>query len=522
FQARSLTLWTGALGPGASFRPGFALARPALEVSDDGASFRRVAEFNWPGGIRAGEAPAGVNFPAVRARFFRIVFPQPRRVTLLQLSGAPRLADWPTKSNFTGAPGTFLGEAGPSTEALDPAMVLDLTSHKDSQGRLTWDAPPGEWTILRIGYTPIGTQNHPAPDGGLGLECDKYSRAAMDHHFQQFFGKLLPALKPLAAKGLAGALIDSYEVGFQNWTTEFPQEFQRRRGYDLRKYLPAMTGRIVGSPEITERFLWDLRRTQADMMADYYYGRFAELCRQHGLRAYTEPYDGGPFDEVQIGSRVDVPMGEFWIARGNHRSVKLAASVGHVYGKRVIGAESFTGAPQFSKWQEHPYSMKPLGDWMFAQGINRYIFHRYAHQPHPSAVPGMTMGPWGFHFDRTNTWFEQGRAWLEYVARCQYMLQQGLFVADILYLEGETAPLAAPGRTQWDPPPPEGYDWDVADREAILKRVRLENGRIVLPDGMSYRLLVLRNEGVMTVELLRKLRDLVEQGMWLVRARPQR
>ena len=523
FEARSLTLWSGALGPGGGFRPGAAPMRPALEISDDGATFRRVAVFNWPGAVRAGEAPASISFPAVRARYFRVVIPQPRRITWLQLSAAPRLPDWPAKANFvspfqtTSAP----SEAGEQI-AIDPAKVVDLTALMDSQGKLSWDAPPGEWTILRIGHTPLGTQNHPAPDGGLGLECDKYSRAAMDHHFQQFFDKLLPALKPLAQKGMAGALIDSYEVGFQNWTPEFPQEFQRRRGYDLRRYLPAMTGRIVGSPEITERFLWDVRRTQADLMADNYYGRFAELCRQHGLKAYTEPYDGGPFDEVQIGSRVDVPMGEFWIGRGNHRSVKLAASVGHLYGKRVIGAESFTGAPQFSRWQEHPYCMKPLGDWMFAQGINRYIFHRYAHQPHPSAVPGMTMGPWGFHFERTNTWWNQGRAWLEYVARCQYMLQQGLFVADVLYLEGETAPLAAPSRTQLDPPPPEGYDWDVADREAILKRVRIENGHIMLPDGMSYRLLVLRNEGSMTVELLRKLHQLVEQGMWLVGAKPQR
>ncbi len=523
FEARSLTLWSGGLGPGAGFRPGLPAARPALEVSDDGTTFRKVAELNWPAGMRAGEAPCGCNFPAVRARFFRVLCPQPRRVTALRLSGAARLVDWPTKANFVGAPETFPGlpEASPA-DAIDPARVLDLTAHMDSQGKLTWEAPPGGWTILRIGYTPVGTQNHPAPDGGLGLECDKYSRAAMDHHFQQFFGKLEPALRPLAARGLVGALIDSYEVGFQNWTPGFPEEFRRRCGYDLRRYLPAMTGRIVGSVEISERFLWDVRRAQADLMADNYYGRFAELCRERGWKSYTEPYDGGPFDEMQIGSRVDVPMGEFWIARGNHRSVKLAASVAHVHGKRIVGAEAFTGAPQFSKWQEHPYSMKPLGDWMFAQGINRYIFHRYAHQPHPTAVPGMTMGPWGFHFDRTNTWWEQGRAWLEYVMRCQYMLQQGVFVGDILYFEGETAPLAAPSRSQLDPPPPPGYDWDTLDREALLRQVRIEQGRIVVPGGSAYRILVLRNKPVMTLEVARRLLELVRQGMWLVGARPQR
>ncbi len=525
FEARSVTLWTAPLGPGGGPRP----AGPGsitLEASEDGVTFRRVAQLGMGGGMRAGEMPASANFPAVRARFFRLLVPAARRVAEVRLSGAPRIPDWPVKANFVGrggGPGAQPPEgAAPSGAAIDPASVTDLTRLMSSEGRLSWEAPPGAWTVLRLGYTPVGTQNHPAPDGGLGLECDKYSPAAMDYHFEQFFGKLLPALRPLAAKGLAGALIDSYEVGFQNWTPAFPEEFARRCGYDLRKYLPAMTGRIVGSPEISERFLWDVRRAQADMMADYYYGRFAELCRKHGLKAYTEPYEGGPFDEMQIGSRVDVPMGEFWIGRGNHRSAKLAASVGHVYGKPVVGAESFTGAPQFSKWQEHPYSMKPLGDWMFAQGINHYIFHRYAHQPHPDAVPGMTMGPWGFHFDRTNTWWNQGRAWLEYVTRCQYLLRQGLFVADLLYFTGETAPLAAPSRRQLQPPPPRGYDWDTAEREAILRRASVRDGRLVLPDGMSYRLLVLRDEGVMTLELLRKLRDLVREGLWLVGPKPGR
>jgi len=528
FLARSVTFWLAPMGPGAGLR----FAGPGamtLEASDDGVSFRKIAELGMSGGGRAGELPITASFPAVRARHFRLVVPQPRRVAGFQFSGAARLPDWPIKANFIarGGPSAAAAPAPakpdiPAESVIDPASVVDLSRFMDPQGKLSWEAPPGHWTILRIGHTPVGTQNHPAPDGGLGLECDKYSRAAMDYHFEQFFGKLLPSLRPLAEKGLAGALIDSYEVGFQNWTPGFPEEFRRRRGYDLQKYLPAMTGRIVGSLEVSERFLWDVRRTQADMMADNYYGRFAELCRKHRLKAYTEPYEGGPFDEVQIGSRVDVPMGEFWIGRGNHRSVKLAASVAHVYGMKVVGAESFTGAPQFSKWQEHPYSMKALGDWMFAQGINRYIFHRYAHQPHPDALPGMTMGPWGFHFDRTNTWWEPGRAWLEYVRRCQYLLRQGLFVADLLYFEGETAPLAAPSRAQLDPPPPKGYDWDTADREAILKRVEVRDGRIVLPDGMSYRVLVLRNETSITLEVLRKLRDLVRQGMWLVGPKPER
>lgn len=328
-------------------------------------------------------------------------------------------------------------------------------------------------------------------------------------------------LRPLVAKKMAGTLIDSYEVGMQNWTSVFPEEFQKRAGYDLRKYMPAMTGRVVGSAEESERFLWDVRRLQADLMADNYYGRFAELCRRNGLISSAEPYAGGPFDEMQIGSRVDVPMAEFWQGGSSHRSVRMVASVGHVNGTPVIGAEAFTGNPEYSKWQEHPYGLKAQGDWMYAQGLNRFIFHRYAQQPHLEAVPGMTMGCYGIHFDRTNTWFEQAGEWIRYLSRCQYLLQQGLFVADLLYFEGENAPVESPAPAALNPAPPQGHDWDTIDAEAILKRARVENGRIVLPDGMSYRLLVLRDDSRVSLRLMVRIRDMVRQGMCLVGAKPQ-
>ncbi|MCS7315449.1 MAG: glycosyl hydrolase [Bryobacterales bacterium] len=515
-----LTLWSGAAGPGLGF-PLVGQARPALEVSDDGVNFRRVAEWRWPTGLRTGEIPVCVNFSPVRARYFRLCFPQARRISWVQLSCAPRIPDWPAKANSTGSPPAAAPAEQIGPEAtMDPERVLDLTSRMDSQGRLSWEAPPGQRTILRISHTPTGTQNHPAPDGGLGLECDKYNRAAMDHHFRHFFGPLGPALKPLAARGLVGALIDSYEAGFQNWTPGFPEEFRRRCGYDLRRYLPAMTGRVVGSLEISERFLWDVRRTQADMMAENSYGRFAGLCRERGSKSYAEPCDDGPCDEMQVGSRVDVLMGGFWIARGNHRSVQLAASVAHVRGKAVVGAGAFTGAPQFSKWQEHPYSMKALGDWMFAQGINFCIFHRFAHQPHPTAAPGMTMGPWGFHSERTNTWWEHATAWLDHVARCQYLLQQDVFVADLLYFVGETAPQIVPTRTQLRPAPSPGYDCAALDRETLLTDVPIRQGRILLPGGATYRVLVSCDHASMTVEVARELLELVREGMWLVGPRP--
>ncbi len=528
--ARSIALYV----PPATVSGSFSLSAldVALEMSEDGVQFRKVCDLRTPAGRNGIEVPAAATFPAVRAKYFRLAFPRASRVNQVQLFGASRITDWPYKADMVtralpGQLGTVplrpTGQA-PEGSIIDPAAVLNITQHMDREGHLNWQAPAGIWTILRFGHTTIGIENHPAPEGGQGLECDKFSRAAMEFHFEHFFGELFATLAPLAAKHLTGAVIDSYEVGMQTWTPEFPQEFERRRGYDLVKYLPALTGRVVGSGDASDRFLWDIRRTYSDLIADNYYGCFADLCRKHGMKAYSEPYSGGPLDEMQVGARLDVPMGEFWTRsnRAVNRSVKLAASVAHVNGKAVVGAESYTGYPIFAKWQESPYGLKAQGDWMYAQGLNEFIFHRYAHQPHPTAAPGMTMGQWGFHFDRTNTWWNPGRAWLEYAARCQHLLRQGLFVADLLYFQGENAPMPAPSLGELKPTPPPGYDWDTVDAETILNRIKIQNGRIVLPDGMSYRVLVLPDQTVMTRGLLGKIRDLVEQGMCVLGPKPER
>jgi len=524
FEARSVLIHAAGIPGG----PGGGTPSPiVLESSVDGTAFSKVADLADSGG-RGGagpNVPLTAGFPAVRAKFYRLSVPQPRRITEFQLSGSSRIADWTFKTNLARRRNQ---EAMPSSDAgpaIDPEQVIDISRQMDGEGRLSWDAPAGRWTILRIGSTPTGRMQNASSDAGLGLEIDKFSAEAMEFHFDKYFGNLQPAFAPLAAKGLVGALIDSYEVGMQNWTPAFPQEFEKRRGYDLRKYMPAMTGRIVGSPDITERFLWDLRRAQADLMADNYYGKFAALCRRHGMKSYTEPYGpaNGPFDELQVGALVDEPMGEFWLRQAGAQwgwSLKLGSSIAHVWEKPVVGAETFTGRPNDSKWQEHPYATKAIGDLMYTFGLTRYIFHRYAHQPHPDAVPGMTMGQWGFHFDRTNTWFEKAGPWLEYVARAQYMLRQGMFVADLLYLNGESAPSEMPNsdnvtKEPLNPLPPDGHDYDVIHPQALLKRVRVENGRIAVEGGMSYRVLVLQPTQGMTVELARRLLELVNQGMWL-------
>jgi len=538
-EVRSVSVISAAIGGGGGGgRGGGAASGPAtvwVEASADGQQFQRLADVpagggGGRGGFGAGgsslQIPTTVNLPPTRARFFRLVSTDPRRVNQFRVSTTARNPTWTNDAQFSAGGGRGGGPSGPPQLApsgpfVDPGSVVDISESMNEQGQLNWEAPTGGWIVFRIGHTTNGTENHPAPDGGGGLECDKLSAEAYDYHFNSFFGDLFDALEPLADKGMAASIIDSYETGVQNWTPRLPEEFQQRRGYSLTNYVPAVFGRVVGNPDETERFLWDFRKTTAELMNENYYGRFAEDLHAHGMRAFNEPYTPGNFDEMAAGSHTDMVMGEFWQGRGIHHSVKLVASVGHIYDKPVIGAESFTSQ---SKWQSHPYELKTLGDYTYTLGLNNYVFHRFAHQPHPDVAPGMTMGPWGWHFDRTNTWFDKAGGWLQgYVARSQNMLRQGVFVGDVLYFSGEDSPVRAQDLEDLQPPLPDGYDWDSIDAGAIMNRVKIDDGRIVLPSGVSYSVLVLRETDTMTLPLMRRIRDLVNQGMVLVvNSKPQR
>jgi len=459
--------------------------------------------------------------PPARLDYYRdiavLAFPAPEGRTL-------RIQNFEAKSGANGdsvmsSPASKQAAPG---QAVQRGQIVDLSSRLQADGRLEWDVPAGNWTILRLGYTPTGKDNHPAPREATGPECDKFSREALEAHWKGFVQKVLDDLGPLAGKGKAldNVLIDSYEVGGQNWTSQFRAEFQKRRSYDPLLYLPTLTGRVVENPEVSERFLWDMRRTIADLFAENYYGYFQELCHRHGLMSSIEPYTG-PFESLQSGEAADIPIGEFWVGSQPDSSVKLAASVGHIYGRPVIGAESFTAAPsaRHGRWLDDPYALKTLGDLVFCQGVNRYIFHRYAMQPWTNRWPGMTMGQWGTHFDRTSTWFEQGRAWLKYVARCQYLLQQGRFVADAAYFCGESAPVTM---RVGDPALPPGYDWDAVDAGVLLRHATVEDGCLVLDSGMRYHVLILPpSDRSMRPTLLRKLAQFVEEGLTLVGAPPQ-
>ena len=416
---------------------------------------------------------------------------------------------------------------GAEDQVVAKDAVVPLGDAMAADGGLRWSAPAtaADWTLLRIGYATQPVYNHPASRFGRGFEVDKLSAAAMDFHFEQYVAKLCRTLGPLAGgeTGLNNILVDSYEVGSQNWTKGFEDEFRRRCGYDLVRYLPAFAGYVVGNADETERFLWDFRRTVADLFAGNYAGALARKCHEYGLKLSLEPYGSGPFDNLQYGRHADIPMGEFW-SRSRHPgycgeagNARYAAYVGHVWGRRYIGAESFTANPIDSgAWLTTPELIKPIGDAAFADGVNRIIYHRYVHQPWADDryVPGLTMGPWGMHFDRHNTWWPYAKEFLRYQARCQFMLQQGLHVADVLFWCGEDAPNQGGNTDGGNVSPyrlPYGYDWDVCETEAF-RRLKVEDGCILAPGGTKYRLLVLPPSGTMSPEIVAKLGGLVRAG----------
>jgi hypothetical protein len=416
----------------------------------------------------------------------------------------------------------------PTNGVVAPDAVRNLTAKLDAHGKLQWEVPSGHWIIERMGHTTTGSSTRPPVKGGNGLECDKLSREAMDVHFANMIGKLATSVGSLAGSTFTATHIDSWEVGTQNWTPQFPQEFQKRRGYDPLAFLPDVTDgkmsgadahSIIGGPEMARRFRWDFDQTISELLAENYVGRLAQLAHQRGLRLTLEGYNLPFGDEATYTQRADEPMTEFWATGGaeNRAKGRQMASVAHIMGEKIVGAEAFTSGDS-EQWKMHPATVKALGDYEFAQGINRFVVHRYAHQPYLDRFPGATMGPWGLHYERTQTWWEMSGAWHEYLARCQYMLRQGLFVADLCFLRPEL-----PNQTYFKPAPavPAGYKYDECSAEALIARMSVQEGRLVLPDGMSYGLLVLPEKAtLMTPALVKKISQLVQAGATVLGPRP--
>ncbi|MBW6500818.1 MAG: hypothetical protein K0B05_05425, partial [Bacteroidales bacterium] len=513
-----------------------------LRVSDDGINYHTVLILPGAQLYRSGKV-ATYSFPAVTARYFRLEFTgapmRPADVMAesetmpdsvytfgeMKFHTGARINRWEDKSGFYHLFNyePVNSDPVPSSSIIDPAKIIDLTSMMLPDGSINWKVPEGNWTIMRFGYSLTGARNRPAVAAGLGYEVDKLSREHTEAYIAEYMRPVAEALGDLYGKSLQYVLLDSWEAGMQNWTDNMLTEFRERRGYDLTPYLPCLAGWVVGSSEISDRVLWDFRRTLADMFAGNHYKVLTEYLNKQGIKTYGEA-SGVSLeileDALLCKKYVDIPMGEFWY-RALHpelmyyQDVRGAASAGHIYGKNIVAAESFTGGGF-----ESPYTLKKIGDYWFTQGINRFVFHTSAHQPLDTR-PGNTMV--GTHINRNITWAEQAEPFMTYLSRNSFMLQQGRFVADLAYLLDEGAPSTMPvWGTGLEPSPPEGYDFDYINADVLINLMSVsDDGRLILPGGMSYALLVLPNSSTMTLPVITKLRDIIKEGATIVGPRPK-
>ena len=462
------------------------------------------------------------------ARHFRVVFSG--RTELKQLELSPRLppADLFGRTAMARVEVDNLhpiGDPGEG-EVLNPTDLIDLTDRLGPGGRLRAVLPEGQaYTILRLGVTSTGARNHPASAEGRGLEVDKLSRAALRTHYDAFVGEVVGNVREVAPDALQYAEIDSYEMGGQNWTPGFGESFAAAKGYDLRPYLPLLAGRFVGDAATSERVLEDFRAHVGRLFRDNYFAYFTELCRADGIQSYIEPYGFGPFNDLAVGGVADLPMGEFWMNR-DKGMIASAVSAAHTYGKPVVSAESFTSQPDVN-WRGRPAMTKPSGDKAWAEGINEFMFHRFAHQANTHVLPGMTMNRWGFHMDGTQTWWRtDGRAWFDYIARGSYLLRQGRPVADLLVFVGDGTPTSYYARADLVPAVPNWIELDNVNAE-VLAGAEAAAGRVTLrfADGghsHPYRALVLPTAAPVTLSTARDLLRIAEAGVAVLGEVPKR
>lgn len=424
-------------------------------------------------------------------------------------------------------------EANAIAEVWQLDKIVDLTTCMDAKGQLAWDAPAGDWSILRIGYRANGKRVVKSNGPSAGLEIDPMSAEAMDLHFAETGAKMIEDAGPLAGKTFQYLMIDSWEIRQPNWTAKMPAEFLKRRGYDLTTWLPALCDRQVGSTADSDTFLQDFRVTVCDLIAENYYGRLDELARKGGLRG-THSEAGGPIgaphtfwlDALKFHGVTTIPMGEFWIQRfngaevsyGRNHTIKQASSAAHIYGKELCMAEAFTAYSDV--FVSDPCKIKGAGDLAFCDGLTQLVFHQWIHQPDPEMIPGYWsrargVTDIGTKFGHTRVWWPMASGWLSYLARCQTLLRQGRFVGDFAYLLDERIPSYLDVRSRLDPRCPDGFDYDALNAEVLLTRASAKEGRLHLDSGMSYRYLVLppAPDAILSPATRRKIRELADAGV---------
>jgi hypothetical protein len=509
-----------------------------LESSTDGKAFHKIVEVKATTGVQQ-----TVSFAPANGRYFRLVLNSPKevvtpagvepaatahRVAEFVLHGGSMIDNVEDKAAFVVARSlqhSDMDSAGANT-VVHSHNVIDLSAAMDSEGMLRWQLPPGRWKIVRFGYSLLGIINHPASAEGTGLEVDKLSKEHVQSYVSRyldmyagFLGKDL-----MGSKGLRGMVNDSWEAGAQNWTDSLPVEFARRRGYSLIPWLPALLGHVIDSPEKTERFLWDYRQTLAAMLAENHYGIIASELHKRGMIHYAESHEVGRAfigDGMDTKRYSDVPMSSMWssgIPQDQFDAdIRESASVAHLYGQNLVAAESMTAAGNTFGFV--PADLKPTADRLLANGLNRFVIHTSVHQPLNDIGPGFTLGPFGQWFTRHETWAEQARSWITYLSRSAYLLQQGTYVADVLYYYGEDSNITALYGARL-PDVPEGYGYDFAN-PAALTLLTVKNGLLTSKSGMRYRVLALDPRATtISLAALTRIGELVAAGAIVVGNKP--
>jgi hypothetical protein len=512
-----------------------------LQASVDGTQFFKVSD------VRASiDAEQTIALRAVSARAFRLSLPSPSRssnpvfvnlptptahqVAEFVLHTVPRTHRAEEKAGYFASAGFDADAAAVAStaDAVQMGDVVDLTSRMSPDGAIVWTPPRGRWEVLRLGYSLEGTTNHPAGPTGTGLEMDKLNPQHVRSNYVRYLDAIgsVVGADEMGPTGVRAMLNDSWEAGSENWTEHLPEEFAARHGYSLLRWLPALTGRIIGDPSSTERFLWDFRQTLGQLLAENHYQVIAEELHRRGMIHYAESHESGTAftgDGMAVKRFADIPTGAMWAGGLGPQpdwydsDLRESASVAHLYGRPIVAAESMTGLGNW--FASTPEQLKPLADRELLDGVNRFMIHTSVHQPVNDAGPGVTLGPFGQWFTRKETWADQAGAWVDYLARSSLLLQQGTFVADVLYFYGEDSNITALYAAAL-PPIPRGYNFDFIDREA-LDLLSVQNGRLTTAHGMEYRLLALDPRArSMSLPVLRKLHALATGGATLVGKKP--
>jgi hypothetical protein len=547
---RALTIVAGKKGPFDAFLPPGGESGRALEASDDGQNFHVVLDIP-----KGGSTEHTLSFAPATAKYFRVTFktqptapnpmadagfpsPPPSKdipIAELVLHPGARVNRFEEKAAFNPTWDLYNLATSDVTpqDAIKKTEVVDLTSKMRPDGSLDWSPPEGHWVVLRFGYSLLGITNHPATKEATGLEVDKLNRQYVKDYMNGYLDsyKETVGADEMGKRGIRYVITDSWEAGAQNWTDNMIAEFTRRRGYDPKPWMPVLTGRIVGSAQASDQFLWDLRKTIADLTADDHYGQVEDSLKERGMGHYGESHESGRAfiaDGMEVKKLDDIPMSAMWVQKpgvnkptyGYNADDRESASVAHIYGQNLAAAESMTSCDPSTAWAWSPATLKPTADQEFLNGINRFVIHESAHQPLVGKAPGVTLGPCGQWFNRNETWADEAIAWTRYLARNSFLLQQGHFAADVLYFYGEDSNITAIF-AQGDPDVPAGYGFDYINADGLIHELGVSGGNITTKSGMSYRILALdKYSKHMSLPVLRAIHKLVEQGAVVAGQKP--